>query len=198
MFPRVYGGETRRRIDRERGATLVELLVATVLVGMVAYISTGIFFLAMRLVRTTTAEIDSQMAITRVQHEIIDGTADAPGYLSATDLSFRPDESDPDTCVFWIEYHPEADMDPRTVEYRWSRTDQTVKRVIGGKEGVVLSNIVEFIVRVGGDPNMLQLGIAYRHEDLKEPYRRWVEGKPRNLGIKGVVLADVIEQCPGA
>lgn len=200
MIRRRHGGGLKRNAGREGGFTIIELMLAMVLFGIIGYAALSLATTTFNTMARTLAEFDSRKRVLVLQREMAEGTLHYAGYLAGSDLWFGKTRVDDlgEVCLFRITF-PDFDDDTkeRQVEYFWDpNTERIYQRVDGGEPKSLLTNVVGFsVTRSKQDAYSIRVEIAHRVKGFREPIVRATVGQARNMDLSGNSLATALQEC---
>lgn len=205
MICRRQRGDLKANTDREGGFTVVELLLAMVLFGIIGYAALSLVSTTLNTTARTLAEFDSRKSVLLLHREMAEGTANYAGYLAASRLFFGAEAGSlyfqespvpPTVCVFRIWFpNPDPDGEPkeRKVEYIW-RSDtgelyQRVDDVLGVKP--LLTNVARLSVtrpyasqgQSSFTQHTIRVEIGHKVKGFTRPIVRATEGQARNMSL---------------
>lgn len=185
------------KADREGGFTVVELMLAMLLFGIIGYASMSLISTTFNTTAKTLAEFDSRKRVLLLQREMAEGTLHYAGYLAASHVAFEPGEDG--SCVFRISFPDyEDETHERAVEYIWQpSTEEIYQRVDDGVPKRLLTNVAGFsVTKAPGDAYSIRVEIAHRVKGFANPIVRTTEGQARNMDLRSGALEEAIKECP--
>jgi len=198
------GTVCRTAREKERGFTLVELMLGVLLFSIIAYASMSLMSSTFGVTGRMFAEFDSRKRVMVLLREMAEGASNYAGYLGASHIEFQettvqfangvgPERA----CVFRIEFPRFETESTDAVEYAWRPSEEAIyQRVGSGEWRRLLTGVTSFAVeKLGSDKHTIRVEIGHRVKGFREPIVRGAEGQARNMNVSGVVWSELIKEC---